>query len=239
LARTETYTIARSVAEKNGSELIEALGVKDLAELRAKPWRDIVAAAAKTRFSAQMVEDGWALTEPVTQSFAEGDQKDVPYMIGMVATEDAGHFNVPVQLLPTVKQRSAPLFAYTFMAVPAGWRKDGVTGWHAIDLAYLFGDAQQNFGAAKPEYFRAYAQAQGAKSKDPGMTAADIKFAADLQKIWHAFAATGNPSVPGLVSWPAYQAGTDQYVELDLPLAVKAGYSKLQHRPAAGARSGE
>jgi para-nitrobenzyl esterase len=229
-------TIAKEQAEKNGAALIEALGVKSLAELRAKPWREIVAAAAKTRFSGQLVEDGWALTEPVTQSFADGDQKDVPFMIGMVLTEDAGHFNVPVRLLPTIKQRRSPVYAYAFTAVPAGWRKDGVTGWHAIDMAYLFGSAKENFENAKPEYFRAYAQTQGAKNKDPGLTTADLKFAQRFQQIWVQFAATANPSLPRVLDWPAYRAETDRYVELDVPLAVKSGYSKLQHKPAPGAR---
>ena len=48
----------------------------------------------------QLVENGVSLLEPIPKSFQDGKQKDVPYMIGMVGTEDAGHFSMPVQLVP-------------------------------------------------------------------------------------------------------------------------------------------
>jgi len=203
--------------------------VNSLAELRAVPWRELVAAAQETGFRGRLVQNGHSLREPITTTFAKGQQKDVPFMMGMVKTEDAGHFNVPVDLLPNMQQRSAPVYAYTFTAVPAGWKKDGVTGWHAIDMAYIFGDAKENFTHAKPEYFRAYAARQGADNKDPQMTPADIEFANNFQKIWVQFAKTGNPSIEGVVQWPAYNPATDYYLELDNPLEVKQGYSKLEH----------
>lgn len=222
-------SISRKEAEQHGLALTEELGVKSPAELRATPWRDIIAAAEKIGWTGKMVEDGWALEEPITQSFAEGNQKDIPFMIGMVKTEDAGHFNVPVQLLPTIAQKDSPVYAYTFSAVPTGWKKQGVTGWHAIDMSYLFGDPKQSFENAKPEYVRAYPMQQGAQQVDPEFTAADAKFAETFKQLWVQFAATGNPSIEGVLNWPAYTAKSEKYLELDKKLEIKSGYSKLQH----------
>jgi para-nitrobenzyl esterase len=218
----------RADAEKSGRALTDALGVKDLAELRATPWQKLVEAATRTRYSAQLVENGTSLLEPIPKSFQAGKQKDVPFMIGMVGTEDAGHFNVPVQLVPTIQRRSAPVYAYVFRAVPSGWRSAGVTGWHAIDLGYLFASLDESFVDVKREYFQAYPGRQGAKNLDPGISAADRELAARMKNIWVQFAATGNPSLSGVVDWTAYDAERESYLELDLPLAVKPGFSKLK-----------
>jgi para-nitrobenzyl esterase len=230
-------SVSKADAEKSGRALTDALGLKDVAELRATPWQKLVQAAAETRYSAQFVENGVSLRGPIPKSFEAGTQKDVPYMIGMVGTEDAGHFGMPVQLVPAIRPRTAPVYAYVFRAVPAGWRSAGVTGWHAIDLGYLFASLDESFGNVKPEYFRAYPERQGAKSPDPGISAADRELAERMKKIWVQFAATGNPSLPGVVDWRPYDAERESYLDLDLPLAVKSGFSKLTQ--AAQAAQGE
>ena len=221
-------SVPKADAEKSGVALTDALGVKNLAELRATPWQKLVQTAAQIRYSGQFVENGTSLLEPITKSFATGKQKDVPFMIGMVGTEDAGHFGMPVQLVPTIQRRTAPVYAYVFRAVPAGWRGAGVTGWHAIDLGYLFASLDESFGNVKPEYFRAYPERQGATSADPGIGAADRELAERMKKMWVQFAATGNPSLPGIVDWQPYDAERESYLDLDLPLTVKPGFSKLR-----------
>jgi len=220
-------SISREEAEKNGVALSGELGVKTLEEFRTVSWRDIMAAAGKVRFSGQFVEDGWSLLEPMPQIFADGDQKDVPYMIGMVATEDAGHFNMPINLLLKIKQHTSPVYAYAFKAVPAGWKKDGVTGWHAIDIAYVFAKLEASFVNLKQAYFEAYPKPQGAKNINPGITEADKELALNLKKIWARFAATGHPSIEGVVDWKPYKPDSEYYLEIDLPLEVKTGFSKL------------
>ena len=45
--------------------------------------------------------------------------------------------------------------------------------------------------------------------------------------MWVQFAATGNPSLPGIVDWQPCDAERESYLDLDLPLAVKPGFSKL------------
>jgi len=221
------HSITREASEKNGIALANELGVKSLVEFRDLPWREIMAAAAKVRWSGNFVEDGWSLLEPITKSFREGDQKDVPYMMGMVATEGAGAFQRPVEVLPTMKQHSSPVYAYLFTAVPEGWRNQGVVGWHAIDVAYLFAPLEASFVEANPAYLQSYVARQGAKNLDPGITEADRQLSLNMKKIWAQFAATGNPSIEGVVDWPPYKPDTDYYLQIDLPLEVKAGFSKL------------
>ena len=42
-------------------------------------------------------------------------------------------------------------------------------------------------------------------------------------RIWSAFAKTGNPSVSGLIEWPAYTQQNDQYLRIGQTLEVKKG----------------
>ena len=52
---------------------------------------------------------------------------------------------------------------------------------------------------------------------------------------WIQFAATGDPNFPsstnlegpGTVTWPAYKADTDLYLDIRYPPEVKSGFSKL------------
>jgi para-nitrobenzyl esterase len=48
-----------------------------------------------------------------------------------------------------------------------------------------------------------------------------------MMTMWTHFAATGDPSVKGLVKWPAYNVSTDQYFLIDDPLQVLSGFTTL------------
>jgi hypothetical protein len=56
---------------------------------------------------------------------------------------------------------------------------------------------------------------------------ADRKVSEAMMTIWTQFARTGNPSVKGLVEWPAWDKTSDQYLDITEPLQVKSGYSDL------------
>jgi para-nitrobenzyl esterase len=47
-----------------------------------------------------------------------------------------------------------------------------------------------------------------------------------MMAMWTQFAKTGNPSVKGMIDWPAYDT-TDRYLYIAEPLAVKSGFSKV------------
>jgi carboxylesterase type B len=51
-----------------------------------------------------------------------------------------------------------------------------------------------------------------------------------MMAMWTQFARTGNPNVKGLVTCPAYDSATDQYLYIADPLQVKSGNSKLAQK---------
>ena len=44
-----------------------------------------------------------------------------------------------------------------------------------------------------------------------------------VSDAWIAFAKTGNPTVKGLIEWPAYTEQNDQYLHIGQTLQVKKG----------------
>jgi para-nitrobenzyl esterase len=220
-------SITLADAEQYGVALANQLGASTLAELRSKTWQEIVQAASAIKYTAKLVEDGWSLLEPIPNTFHAGRQQDVPYMIGMVGTEDAGHFNMPIQLVPTIKQLKSKVYAYVFTGVPAGWRSLGATGWHSIDVNYVFGKLD-SLAQISTTYLAYYIKPQcPACTLDPGIDSNDLWLAETMKEMVVQFAETGDPSIRGLVEWPAYDPRTDLYLDIDVPLKVKSGFSTL------------
>jgi len=48
-----------------------------------------------------------------------------------------------------------------------------------------------------------------------------------MMRIWTGFAKTGNPSIKGLIEWPAWEPAADEYLLIADPLQIKPGYSNL------------
>ena len=61
----------------------------------------------------------------------------------------------------------------------------------------------------------------------PVLTEADRKLSEAMMSIWTQFARTGNPSVKGLIEWPAWDKTNDQYLYINETMQVKPGYSDL------------
>jgi para-nitrobenzyl esterase len=62
------------------------------------------------------------------------------------------------------------------------------------------------------------------------LTDADRRVAKAMMKMWTNYAKTDNPNVEGLVTWPAYEKDTDQYLYIIDPLQVKSAYSKISKK---------
>jgi len=76
------------IGEQDGIKFIEAIGVKSIAEARAKPARDILEAAIKNPITyAFGVVDGHVVPEHPASIYAEGKQNDVPLLVGWNADE--------------------------------------------------------------------------------------------------------------------------------------------------------
>jgi para-nitrobenzyl esterase len=214
-----------ATAEENGVKLANQLGASNLADMRAKTWQQIVAAASAIRYSSNFTEDGWSLVESIAETFQTGKQRDVPYMVGFVGNEGAGFYAIQ-SFIPTIKQRSSKIYAYVFTGVPAGWRAAGATGWHAIDVCYVFSSLADTLGKINAAYF-AYNIIPRCPTctMDPGISPDDEWLANTVKSMVVHFAATGDPSVKRLVKWPPYKYATDQYLKIDYPLEVLSGFS--------------
>ena len=181
------------------------------------------------------VVDGWFLPDTTPNIFKAGKQNVVPFILGANLGELTGPglivmpFVIPayVNLFTGANKVGGKAYAYIFDHVPAGWKKDGVVSTHAMESPVCF----RRFGLSKAVlavgyYCSFYAKPSGAKSPDPGLTDKDTEVSEVMMKIWTNFAKTGNPSLKGVVDWPAYQEATDQYLYITGSLRVKSGFSR-------------
>jgi para-nitrobenzyl esterase len=128
-------------------------------------------------------------------------------------------------MLANAHKAGVKAYAAIFEHVPANWKADGAVNFHGMEILYVFGDMDSKSDVWK--MMKMMAPSSGARNSDPGLGEADRQLSEYVMQIWTQFARTGNPSVPGLVEWPAYDAASDKYLALDVPLEVKSGFSLI------------
>jgi para-nitrobenzyl esterase len=215
-----------ATAEQYGVNLMNKVGASSLAEMRAKPWQEIIKASLATGsgFSSVQAVDGWFLLDTAANTFKAGKQHDVPFMIGINEGDLAGVFNSTVAIVPTITPPPhSDFYVYLFTHVPSNWKAEGLKAYHSLELRYIFGDLWD----IAPQFGSVYVP-PWLTNPDPGLTVVDDQMVEIMQALWTRFAATGNPSVKGLVKWPAYDNSTDKYVDLKVQPEVKTGFSTLQ-----------
>ncbi len=213
-------------AEQYGVNLAAKLsitntGAEGLAALRAKSWQDIITASLGkgSGYATEFTVDGWSLPDTGPNIFAAHNQHDIPFIIGLTGQDMIQIYNATQVLMPTLEQHSK-IYAYIFNHVPTGWKEDGVNPYHGIDVAYTFG-VQKGIAANYKTLF----YPPSSVDPDPGLDEKDDYVAEVIMTMWTQFAATGDPNVPGLITWPAYQYRTDRYLNIDSPLEIKSGFS--------------
>ena len=214
-------------AESGGLNLEAKLGASNLADLRTKTWQQIIIEANKTGsgYSTDFTIDGWSLPDSIYNIFKAGQQNDVPFMIGAGEGEPLKILGVQLWADALLTGHSN-MYAYIFTHVPANWREDGVKAYHGLEVAYQF-NAIDNI---KNHYGLLLRPTTGIRP-DPGIGEVDEWLTEANMTIWAKFAATGNPSVKGLVWWPAFSLnpGKDKYLDIAYPLEVRSGYMELFH----------
>jgi len=164
--------------------------------------------------------------------FQTGRRNKVPYLIVANKGELTGPGSLIadmmikdyLRLLTGPSTTNSRGYAAVFDQVPEGWRREGCVAAHGMELHYVFGalDDVEAWSAAKGGY-----TSSGAKSQIPSISDSDRVVAENIMTIWTNFARTGNPSVKGLIEWPAWDRSTDKYLLLTDPLQIKPGYSDL------------
>jgi para-nitrobenzyl esterase len=239
-------TVALKDMEKFGERLFHKLGVdkeKDpLAAVRKLPVETIINTDQENNIEMgseylfmgpwQVVHDGWFLPDTLINMFQTGKRNEVPYLVVANHGELYGPGSLIadmmikdyLRLLNGKSTKKSRGYAAVFDQVPEGWRREGCVAAHGMELHYVFGalDDTGAWAAAKAGYADS-----GAKSSVPTVSETDRKVAENIETIWTTFARTGNPSVKGLIDWPAWDAKTDRYLLITEPLQVKTKYTDL------------
>ncbi len=230
-------------AEAAGEALAAKLGVDGeedvLAALRDKSWEEILEAAGSSDLTnpeagwrANLVADGWVLPDSVNNIFADGRQSDVPLIVG--ANEGEGNelmYTVP-HVAESMSTVSSEAYVYVFSQLPKTWRDEGCVAFHGLELPYVFGRIPEGLSE---RIVLLLAPGGGCTAVVPEADENDELAAENAMTLWARFASTGNPSVDGLVTWPAWDATGDQYLDLSSELEVKTGVAQAYVPPPNGA----
>ena len=108
---------------------------------------------------------------------------------------------------------SAPTWLYHFTHVPPTDWGERLGSHHAAELVYVFGTMQRQESPSE--------RPLGPFTGD--FTEADTQLSETMRAYWVQFAATGDPNREGLPAWPAFNADTDEHLELSTAVASGAG----------------
>jgi para-nitrobenzyl esterase len=232
--------------EKYGESYFVKLGVdkkKDpLAAARAIPWQKIVEVEQALNVELgrecefmgcwSQVVDGWFMPDSTVNMFQTGKRNQVPFLV----VSDLGELTGPglviadkmvnnyVSMMKAPSKANSRGYAAVFDRVPDNWKKQGGVSAHGMELHYMFGSL--DVVEAWEAHYGGFALA-GAKSPMPTLSSTDRKISEAMMSIWTQFARTGNPSVKGLIEWPAWDKAGDQYLFISESLQIKTGFSDL------------
>ena len=225
--------IALADAEKLGEKITEKLGIdnnaKDVAaQLRAKSWEEIIKASAEIRELNNLVIEGWALTDSVSNVFKSGKQNNVSVIVGSNQGEAALKTSDP-NFLDLMGSVSSKAYGYCFSQLPASWRNQTCVAFHGLELPYVFGAIPDGLST---RIVLLFAARTGCGKEIPETDDKDELASENMMRLWAQFAKTGNPSVPGLVDWPAYTEASPQCLDISYELKVKPDIKETFVAPA-------
>ena len=229
--------------ESRGRMLFSRLGVDGepdpLAAARALPWQKIIEAGCAVTADLKVpwgppwsawdsTVDGWFLPDTPAEVFQSGKQNVVPMILGATLGEVTvpGWIWMPwvipgyVRLFKGASSAGGRAYAYIFDHVPAGWKRLGAVCSHGRDLTYPFGDLDRT----SPYWMM---PPPGITERDPGFTDADRSVSETMMTMWTNFARTGDPCIPGVLDWPAWDEVTDRYLYITEKPQVRSGFSNV------------
>jgi para-nitrobenzyl esterase len=207
-----------------GERFAAKLGAKNIAALRSKTWQEIVNAMPPPPAGAETIParddrmhqtiDAWSLTDHPINIFDEALGNDVPILVGGDENETGVFMGYASDWLPAFTKEKSNVYVYRFMHVPVNWKKAGMKAPHGFEVRYHFGDLAGPWNAP------------AGLPADPGLNKDDELAAETSVRMWVNFAATGDPSVEGVIKWPAFKAipGEDKYVTVDVKPEIQSGF---------------
>ena len=240
------YPDTRSLAsaEAIGTQLATNLNAPTLAEMRARPWTEVVTAAAALTPYTNVDNRYLPTTERV--SFESRQHNDVPFLIVVNANDTIDPIQTVKTVFPWMKTHSdANHYAALFTHMPAGWRARGVTTYHGGELTYVFNapesvvthfllnlvidpatGARLVVGDLNGNGVTGTAGDGADVFASAGFDATDATVIDTTMTMWANFARTGNPSTAAF-AWPAYTTANDSFAELSATPVVRSGLSTV------------
>jgi len=244
----DTIESSIATAEAIGEAAFRRNEVVTLEEARTLPWTAIIQADTDNNIPRETYRpnvDYYCIPDTYYNTLVNGQPNDVPLLIGCTAMDYPSIIYGMKQQMPIRSNySSSDLFVYKFNRVPRGWNQMGLLANHGGEIPYLFNYPatfinNYYFGLIlDPETsapFPTIPDLNGNGITGKQGDAADVfismqwgtqdmAMADKTMAIWSTFARTGNPSVPGVVEWPAYSVQNDIYVEIGQDeITIKTG----------------
>ena len=139
-------------------------------------------------------------------------RRPVLFALGLLACATVAQAQTAPIPLPERIQKAGKIVIATYPNYPPLTFRDPATNQRLV-----IGDLNNNGTPADAADIMASA----------GFTALDDEVSQNTMTMWTNFAKTGDPSVTGLIDWPAYTTTNDAYVELGATPAARTGLSAL------------
>jgi len=230
-------------AEQTGKVFAKAIGGASLAELRAMPATDLIA-AANGKFRFFPIVDGWFLPKSVDDIFAAGEQNDVPTLTGWVA--DEGSFNdnygkaTAENFQKRVRQQTGSLADEFLKLYPSSTEAEAAKSQKAfardMSLVSMYLWAQKREKTSRTNvytYLFTHQQPGATKERYQAFHSSELPYVFDnlnqshrpwgkkdkkiaeiMSGYWVNFIATGNPNGKGLPKWPTFEESPKRTMEL-------------------------
>jgi para-nitrobenzyl esterase len=232
-----------SSAEQTGVRFAKANAAASLAELRAMPATDLLA-ATKDEFRFSPIVDGWFLPKSVDEIFEAGEQSDVATLTGFVADEGSysdDYGKVPAEeFRKRVRQQTGSQADAMLRLFPASTEAESAESQKAFarDMSmvsmyqwamkrektsktnvytYLF--THQQPGATQERY-QAFHSSElpyvfnNLNQSPRPWTVEDEKIAEIMSSYWTNFIETGDPNGTGLPRWRTFREAPEETMEL-------------------------
>jgi para-nitrobenzyl esterase len=218
--RIDTEWQAYGVSQK----FVDKMKATTIAQLRNKTWQQVVDAMPPPPAGTETTPakdarmhgtiDAWSLADDTINILDESLGSDVPVLVGADQSEVGVFAGLVEDWLPAISHRKNNVYVYQFTHVPANWKKAGATAPHGLEVRYQFGDLSGNWNV------------QPGLPADPGLNKDDEVVADNTMRMWANFAATGDPSVKGVVDWPVFKPvpGQDKWVSIDIKTESHTGF---------------
>lgn len=232
-------------AEEAGKKLMEQLGAKSLAELRAMDASKFASRGLGS--SSWPIVDGYVIPGDQSELYAQGQYNDVPVLIGYNSDEGASFSfggNTPESYKKNTETRYGPfaealLKAYPFTVEDGGKQsrdlmRDAAFGWQTWNWARLqsktgkgkvylyYFDQHPDYPAGSPQYGKGSPHGQDVAYVFQHMQGferpdSDRPLSEIMGKYWINFAKNGNPNGEGLPQWPNFTNEKPQTMHLTGP----------------------